>query len=118
MTRIRNAAFASKATSHPVLIPREVAGHPRPRPPIPAKAEWKGLLLLQISAYPRSAPKRQDRPVTPEVAGSSPVAPVSQSTCKTMYFVACLGAKCGSEIHRLLASLFDARKITPRTTCK
>jgi hypothetical protein len=31
--------------------------------------------LRQIAAYPRSARKRQDRPVTPEVAGSSPVAP-------------------------------------------
>jgi hypothetical protein len=30
----------------------------------------------EIPAYPRSARKRQDRPVTPEVAGSSPVAPV------------------------------------------
>jgi hypothetical protein len=41
----------------------------------PQKAEWKGLLLRQIPAYSRSARKRQDRPVTPEVAGSSPVAP-------------------------------------------
>jgi hypothetical protein len=74
------AAFAGKPTSHPVLIPRKVAGHLRPLPPIPANAEWKGLLLPQIPAYPRSARKRQDRPVTPEVAGSSPVAPVSTST--------------------------------------
>jgi hypothetical protein len=29
-----------------------------------------------IPAYPRVGRKRQDRPVTPEVAGSSPVAPV------------------------------------------
>jgi hypothetical protein len=28
-------------------------------------------------AYPRSARKGHDRPVTPEVAGSSPVAPVA-----------------------------------------
>ena len=63
------ASFASKATSHPVLIRREVAGHPRPRPPIPAKAEWRGLLLPPSPAYSRSARKRQDRPVTPEVAG-------------------------------------------------
>jgi hypothetical protein len=33
------AAFVGKPTSHPVLIPREVAGHPRPRPPIPGNAE-------------------------------------------------------------------------------
>jgi hypothetical protein len=43
-----------------------------------------------IPAYPRSARKRHHRPVTPEVAGSSPVAPVKalQSTC----FLAGLGA--------------------------
>src|SRR5918995_6282205 len=32
--------------------------------------------MPEIPAYSRSARKRQDRPVTPEVAGSSPVAPV------------------------------------------
>jgi hypothetical protein len=46
------AAFTGKPTSHPVLIPRDVAGHPRPRPSIPGNAEWKGLLLPQILAYP------------------------------------------------------------------
>jgi hypothetical protein len=35
------------------------------------------MLPPQIPAYPRSTRKRHDRPVTPEVAGSSPVAPVS-----------------------------------------
>ena len=35
----------------------------------------KALLSPGIPAYPRSARKRHDRPVTPEVAGSSPVAP-------------------------------------------
>jgi hypothetical protein len=34
------------------------------------------MLPPQIPAYPRSTRKRHDRPVTPEVAGSSPVAPV------------------------------------------
>jgi hypothetical protein len=34
------------------------------------------LVALGIPAYPRQERKRQDRPVTPEVAGSSPVAPV------------------------------------------
>jgi hypothetical protein len=34
------------------------------------------LLAPGIPAYPRLARKHQDRPVTPEVAGSSPVAPV------------------------------------------
>jgi hypothetical protein len=32
-----------------------------------------------IPAYPRLDRKRRDRPVTPEVAGSSPVAPVVNS---------------------------------------
>ena len=36
----------------------------------------KALRFAGIPAYPRSTWKRQDRPVTPEVAGSSPVAPV------------------------------------------
>ena len=40
------------------------------------------LLLSEIPVYPRSARKRHDRPVTPEVAGSSPVAPVPESACK------------------------------------
>src|SRR5581483_4803946 len=35
----------------------------------------KALLSPGIPAYRRSTRKRQDRPVTPEVAGSSPVAP-------------------------------------------
>ena len=33
------------------------------------------LLLPGIPAYPRLGRKLRDRPVTPEVAGSSPVAP-------------------------------------------
>jgi hypothetical protein len=60
------APFTSKATSHPALIPQEGAGSSRPRPPIPARAEWKGLLLPQNPAYSRSASKRQDRPVIPD----------------------------------------------------
>jgi hypothetical protein len=35
-----------------------------------------------IPAYPRLTRNQHDRPVTPEVAGSSPVAPVSRSACK------------------------------------
>jgi len=38
--------------------------------------------LPEIPAYPRSARKRQDRPVTPEVAGSSPVAPVQPTEAR------------------------------------
>jgi hypothetical protein len=36
------------------------------------------LLSPGIPAYPRLERKRQDRPVTPEVAGSSPVAPAQK----------------------------------------
>ena len=39
------------------------------------------LLMPGIPAYPRLGRKLRDRPVTPEVAGSSPVAPVSRSPC-------------------------------------
>jgi len=42
----------------------------------PQDEAGKLLLTAGIPAYPRPARKRQDRPVTPEVAGSSPVAPV------------------------------------------
>jgi hypothetical protein len=46
-------------------------------PQIPGASWPKALLTPRIPAYSRSARKRHDRPVTPEVAGSSPVAPVS-----------------------------------------
>ena len=49
----------------------------------------KTLLLPVIPAYCRSGRKRHDRPVTPEVAGSSPVAPVK--TCKSASFVVRIG---------------------------
>jgi len=40
------------------------------------------MLTAESPAYPCSARKRQDRPVTPEVAGSSPVAPVFEVPAK------------------------------------
>ena len=43
----------------------------------PQRQRHKALLTPQIPASPRSARKRHDRPVTPKVAGSSPVAPAS-----------------------------------------
>ncbi len=42
----------------------------------PQHQERKALVTAGIPGYPRSGRKRHDRPVTPEVAGSSPVAPV------------------------------------------
>jgi hypothetical protein len=68
-------SFTSTATTHPALIPHEAPGSSRRCPPIPATQWPKGLLTAEIPAYPRSTRKRHDRPVTPEVAGSSPVAP-------------------------------------------
>ena len=57
----------------------EAPADPRRSPQITAT---EALLTPVIPAYPRPARNYQDRPVTPEVAGSSPVAPVSQSACK------------------------------------
>jgi len=68
--------FAIQATAHPAPIPQEAAGSCRRHPPIPAGQEHKALLAPQIPAQSRLARNYQDRPVTPEVAGSSPVAPV------------------------------------------
>src|SRR5207253_298155 len=70
-----HAATRLLATPHPALIPHEVAGNPGRHPRVPARPSSKDLLAAGLPAYSRSARKRQDRPVTPEVAGSSPVAP-------------------------------------------
>ena len=43
----------------------------------------KALLTAGIRADPRSARNDHDRPVTPEVAGSSPVAPVKSLQSET-----------------------------------
>jgi hypothetical protein len=67
--------FSNETTWHPAHIPQEVAGNPRPPPEIPATPRAKHLLSPVIPAYSRPARNRHDRPVTPEVAGSSPVAP-------------------------------------------
>ena len=43
----------------------------------PRKPSWRRVLLMpEIPAHSRSARNHHDRPVTPEVAGSHPVAPV------------------------------------------
>jgi hypothetical protein len=46
----------------------------------------KTLLAPGIPAYPRLDRKRRDRPVTPEVAGSSPVAPVLEPASNRRVF--------------------------------
>jgi hypothetical protein len=59
-----------------------------PRTPVnPHNAGPEAVLTGGVPAYPRSAQKRQDRPVTPEVAGSSPVAPVSRSACNWTFLL-------------------------------
>src|SRR6266496_4424132 len=65
--------FAAQTTT---ASAREAAGNSRQYPRIPATPGAEGPGQAGIPADPRSARKRQDRPVTPEVAGSSPVAPV------------------------------------------
>jgi hypothetical protein len=47
--------------------------------------------MTEIPAQSRLARKRQDRPVTPEVAGSSPVAP-AKNTLQIRVFVVSIGA--------------------------
>jgi hypothetical protein len=71
----RSGSLAATATTHPALIPQESAGDSRPSRAIAATACSKDPHLGQSPAYPGSGRKYQDRPVTPEVAGSSPVAP-------------------------------------------
>jgi hypothetical protein len=73
----------------------------RTRPPqVPAGARQSpqdevrnALLAAGIPADPRQDRKRQDRPVTPEVAGSSPVAPAQCMPCKRASCVAFSGSK-------------------------
>ncbi len=57
---------------YPAQIPNEVVGSPRRCPPIAGRRREKSPA---IAANPRVAPEGRIRPVTPEVAGSSPVAP-------------------------------------------
>src|SRR5918999_5741229 len=66
--------LTATTTRHPADIPQEDAGSSRPPRQFPQAHGWKDLLFPGIPAYPRSARNHQDRPVTPEVAGSSPVA--------------------------------------------
>jgi hypothetical protein len=83
-------SLAIETTPHLALIPHEPAGSSRQYPRIPATERREVLLLPEIPANPRPGRKRHDRPVTPEVAGSSPVAPVK--SCKSGCSVAGLGA--------------------------
>ena len=68
----------------------EAPADPRRSPQITAT---EALLTVVIPAYPRPARNYQDRPVTPEVAGSSPVAPVaSYRNCSASVIGVCARA--------------------------
>jgi hypothetical protein len=85
LSRALAGETATSSRRHPAVcgsvnesIPRTSAGPSRRSPPAPAnpRSARVGKLCSSpvIPAHPRSARKRHDRPVTPEVAGSSPVA--------------------------------------------
>ena len=81
--RRRRAALAFCASlqfrqrSHPAHVPQEVAECPGSHPASPQDDGRTAPLSLRIPAQSRPGRRHQDRPVTPEVAGSSPVAPVA-----------------------------------------
>ena len=75
-SRAHPVVFATRTTRDPALIPHEAVGSSRRHPAIAAQLEANRPALAGNPAYPCPARKRQGRSVTPEVAGSSPVAPV------------------------------------------
>jgi hypothetical protein len=86
-------SFSKQATARPALIPHDAPGSCRRYPPIPARQRTEIPATAGIAAYPRSGRKRHDRPVTPEVAGSSPVAPASKGTAKPLVASYLLGRR-------------------------
>jgi hypothetical protein len=64
-------------TPHPADIPRESTKAPANARQSPQATLRKAVLLQGVPVHTRPARKHQDRSVTPEVAGSSPVAPVA-----------------------------------------
>jgi len=84
---------------------------------IPARGRPKGPALARNPRPAPVSPGMAYPPVTPEVAGSSPVAPILKYMQKGIF--RCLSRRefC-SEIHRLLPEPVCARKSDLRTTCK
>ncbi len=78
----------------------------------------KYLQMTLFRGVRRRASLCPTRPVTPEVAGSSPVAPVSQNACKSNSFVVCLGANSCSRFRRLLPAYQLAVEVSTRSSCK
>ena len=89
--RTSPASFAGRATPHPALIPQEVPEASGTTRESPQRRKSESPAHGEIPAYPRSTRKCHDRPVTPEVAGSSPVAPVKYLQITS--FVARVGTK-------------------------
>ena len=67
------AAFAVRQRHIPCSSRGRSPDNPARARQSPKKPSGKACSCRKIPAYSRSARKRQDRPVTPEVAGSSPV---------------------------------------------
>jgi hypothetical protein len=68
--------LTTETTLHPAHIPHELGGAPAGARKSPQRKGRNALVSPVIPAYSRPDRRYQDRPVTPEVAGSSPVAPV------------------------------------------
>jgi hypothetical protein len=93
MVRRRSAPYPAQIPSRSRLRQRRIPRSSRWRSPeAPAdprqspQDHWREVLLSpEIPAYPRSARKRHDRAVTPEVAGSSPVAPVKSPQIRNLF---------------------------------
>ena len=108
-SRTHPALVAIWATTHPAFLPHEAPRDPRPHPRIPATPRSEALLSPRIPAYPGPGRKHHDRPVTPEVAGLSPVAPV-QKSCKSTYCVASLDTAATRGPHRRVLEAVPGRR--------
>ena len=86
-----SGAFSTRTTPHPALIPHDVAGSSRPRPPIPATP---GSENPALAGNPRLSPARQEAPRPARHAGGRGFESrrSRKSTCKSAPFVAALGA--------------------------
>ena len=102
--------------------PQDVAGRSRRYPVVPARPLGEGPALAGIAAYSRSARKHHDWPVTPEVAGSSPVAPAPEEPAQQAFLVsvrdsgggrAGLGALLGAPSRRSRATVAPDREPQP-----
>jgi hypothetical protein len=88
--RLRTAQLTARCLLGQRSIPRSSCTSPPEVPACsresPQRQSQKALRTLGIPADARSARKRHDRPVTPEVAGSSPVAPAQKRVQIARFF--------------------------------